>query len=118
MKIISYIEAEQKVAEFIENDINVCCFLFYEDNCIVCNDFMNIAIPTIEEYGINVFAINLRTNFVPFPPMNTPSTFWYIKKDVPPMMKKGIPPKHILEEQLEKMIKVNKGELTIQEAFF
>jgi hypothetical protein len=50
--------------------------------------------------------------------MNTPSTFWYIKKDVPPMMKKGIPPKHILEEQLEKMIKVNKGELTIQEAFF
>lgn len=119
MKKVTYIEAEQEVVKLVSQDkFDVTCFLFYEDYCDRCLTFIEIIAPWLEGQGIEVFAINLRDNFVPFPPGLTPTTYWYILKDRPPMVKKGLPPHiDILKEEVNKMIAVNRGDLTVEQAF-
>lgn len=115
---ISYTEAEQVLSEFINNDDTVHCFLFFEEECDVCLQFLLSTVETIEKKGIPVYGINVRKHFMPFPPMNTPTTYWYFKKELPPIMKKGVPPMDVLESFMTKLIKINKGEMEVDETLF
>lgn len=120
MKTVTIIEAEKTVFNLVEQDsMAVTCFLFYETHCPKCNDFIDLIVPWLESQNIEVYAVNLAENFVPFPPGVTPTTYWYVLKDRPPMVKKGLPP-HIdmLKEEVRRMIAVNKGEMTVEQAFF
>jgi hypothetical protein len=120
MNKVTIIEAEQKVIDLLKTDkFDLTCFLFYEDHCPRCNEFIEQALPWLEEQQVSVYAINTTQNFIPFPPAVTPTTYWYILKDVPPMVKKGMPPSlDMLKVEVDKMISVNKGESTIEETFF
>lgn len=115
---ISYVEAEQVLSEFINNDDTVHCFLFYEEECDVCLEFLMMSVEIIEKLGIPIYAIDVRKHFIPFPPMNTPSTYWYFKRDNPPIMKRGVPPPDVLENFATKLIKINRGEMEIDETLF
>jgi hypothetical protein len=115
---ISYNEAEQILSEFIDNDDTVHCFLFYEEECDMCLQFLLTASETIEKLGVPVYGIDVRKHFIPFPPMNTPSTYWYFKKELPPIMKRGVPPTDVLETFITKLIKINKGEMEVDETLF
>jgi hypothetical protein len=117
---VTILEAEQKVYEIVKKEtMDLTCFLFYETYCQNCNDFTDLVVPWLESEGIEVYAINLAENFVAFPPAVTPTTYWYVLKDRPPMVKKGLPP-HIdmLKEEVKRMIAVNKGEMSVEKAFF
>ena len=115
---ISYTEAEQILSKFINNDDTVHCFLFYVEECDMCLQFLLTASETIKNLGVPVYGIDIRKHFMPFPPMNTPSTYWYFKKDSPPIMKRGVPPVDILEAFITKLIKINKGEMEVDETLF
>jgi len=115
---ISYTEAEQVISEFMNNDHTVQCFLFYEEDCDACLEFLLVASETINKLGVPVYGIDMRKHFVPFPPMNTPSTYWYFKKENPPIMKKGVPPVEILENFVTTLVKINKGEMHVDESLF
>jgi hypothetical protein len=94
------------------------CVAFIENNCDACDSFKTLMVPELEQMGVDVKIIDMDKNIIPFPPNNTPTTFWYIKENLPPMQKKGIPPnKFTMIDQVEKMIKVNRGELNVEEAF-
>jgi hypothetical protein len=120
MKHLTIIEAEQTVIKLLEQEtIELTCFLFFETHCLKCNDFIELIVPWLESQNIEVYGINLAENFMPFPPGVTPTTYWYVLKDRPPMVKKGLPPAmDMLKLEVEKMLAVNKGEMTVEQAFF
>jgi len=113
---ITYDEGVQLTLSW--NYEKLLCVAFLDEECDACDSFKNLMLPELKNMGVDVYLIDMNKNVVPFPPNNTPTTFWYIKKDLPPMQKKGIPPnKDIMMEQVKKMLKVNRGELNVEEAF-
>ena len=94
------------------------CVAFVEEGCDAGDSFFNLVCPELENMDFEVRCIDLRKNTIPFPPVSTPTTYWYLKKDTPPMQKKGIPPnKIILFDQVKKMKQVFDGDLDVEEAF-
>jgi hypothetical protein len=120
MRKVTIIEAEQKVIDLRNQDgVNLTCFLFYEKHCPKCNEFLEQVAPWLESQGIETFGVDIGENFIPFPPAVTPTTYWFILKDYPPMIKRGLPPSlDMLQEEVRKMISVNKGVMGVEQAFF
>ena len=116
---MNYISYDEGVDMTLNWDYEkLLCVAFVEDNCDACDSFFTLICPELEHMNIEVKCIDLRKNIVPFPPVVTPTTFWYLKKDTPPMQKKGIPPhKSILLDQVKKMKQVFEGEMDVEEAF-
>ena len=116
MNYITYDEGVKLTLNW--NYKKLLCVAFVEDDCDACDSFFELVCPELEEMDIEVRCIDLRKNTIPFPPVATPTTYWYLKKDSPPMQKKGIPPnKMILIDQVKKMKQVFRGELDVEEAF-
>jgi hypothetical protein len=122
MKKLSYIQAEQTVLEWNKNDDkSPFVVAFVDSQCVNCANFEDFAVDTIENHDIQVITVDLRENkdSVAFPPMQTPTIFWYFTKDAPPLVKRGVPPSEdVLIDLIKKVLKVNRGESTIEDEFF
>jgi hypothetical protein len=118
MNYITYEEASTLSLEW-DNTKPLMVISFVDSHCESCQDFEELSVPEIEANGFKHYAIDLRSNSVPFPPSQTPTTYWYFANGMPPMVKKGAPPtKALLEESLNKMKRVYSGESTIEKEFF
>ena len=116
MKYISYKEGVETTLNWDYKKL--LCVAFVEQDCDACNSFFDLVCPEIDQMDIEVKCIDLRKNVIPFPPVSTPTTYWYLKNDIPPMQKKGIPPnKVILLDQVKKMKHVFENKLDVEEAF-
>ena len=116
---MNYISYDEGVDMTLNWDYEkLLCVAFVEEGCDACDSFFDLVCPELENMDIEVRCIDLRKNTIPFPPVSTPTTYWYLKKDTPPMQKKGIPPnKMILFDQVKKMKQVFDGDLDVEEAF-
>lgn len=91
---------------------------FIDDSCTACSEYMELAAPVITEYGFNHYCVNLTENKVAFPPAYVPQTYWFFIENQKPMVKRGAPPnKILLVETLEKILRVYRGESTIEQEF-
>lgn len=91
---------------------------FIDRSCNSCNEYLELAVPVIEEYGFSHYCVNLSENRVAFPPAYVPQTYWFFVDNHKPMVKRGAPPsKNLLVETLEKMLRVYRSESTIEEEF-
>jgi hypothetical protein len=120
MNTITYLDAEKMVLDWYQsNTNNPFVVAFVDSTCENCADFENFAVAEIENAGIPVHAVDVRTTQLAFPPAHTPTTYWYFIKEAPPLIKKGAPPtKDLLLELVLKVLKVNRGESTVEKEFF
>jgi hypothetical protein len=120
MNIITYAEAEEIVLNWYKsNTDSPFVVAFIDSTCENCNEFEHFAIPEIENSGISAYAVDVRSTQLAFPPSHTPTTYWYFIKEAPPLIKKGAPPtKIILLDLISKVLKINRGESTIETEFF
>jgi len=117
-KTIDYKTAEKLSLEWNKSK-GLIAISFIDSTCVNCKEFDELVIPEILNAGINHYSVDLKTNKVPFPPMQTPVTYWYFVEDYPPMMKKGHPPtKDMLIDFLSKIKKVFNNESTVEKEFF
>lgn len=120
MKTITYQEAEQMVLDWMSSKTSTPFVVAFTDStCENCQDFEDLAVGEIENNGIEIFSVDIKSNILAFPPTYTPTTYWYFTKDAPPLMKKGIPPsKELLLDLIHKVLRVNSGESTVYDEFF
>lgn len=120
MKKMTYKQAEEFVLNWYDsNNTDPFVVVFVDSNCPNCKHFEENLQSVIENHGVDVIYVSMSQHKIAFPPLYTPTTYWYFNKDTPPMVKKGAPPDlDVLSKFLNQILKVNRGESTVDEEFF
>jgi thiol-disulfide isomerase/thioredoxin len=109
MKKIDYKTACELDLNRTINDDNFV-IVFGKEGCPACLEFMEIAIPTIEEYNFTIYTVDATKDSIPFAPQVIPTSYWYFQNREEVYVKNGMPPvKEYLTEFIEQGLEVNYG---------